>query len=142
MTTPAQDREWTLRVSGEHTGGRFAVIETRELPGAEPPRHVHSREDELIHVLEGRVTFHRNGERLDGPAGTWIFLPRGSEHSFAVESAEARLLVLLSPAGFESCLRELNQPAEPVPGWQLIERMVATAARYGVTITGPARPPG
>ena len=129
--------QWTVLVAGEQTEGRFAVVETRERQGAEPPRHMHSREDEFIYVLEGRVTFDRDGERIDGPSGTWLFLPRGSEHTFSVESAEARLLVMLAPAGLECCLYESGQPDDPAAEQQVIERLVATAARYGVAITGP-----
>ena len=129
--------EWKVLVSGEQTQGRFAAIETRERPGAEPPRHVHHREDELIVVLDGRVTFDRAGERLTRCAGTWLFLARGCEHSYVVESAEARLLLLLSPAGLEDCLRELGQPDALLADHHGIERLVATAARYGVEITGP-----
>lgn len=133
-------RECTVLLAGEQTNGRFAVVETRERPGAEPPRHMHSREDEFVYVLEGRVTFDRDGERFDRPSGAWLFLPRGMEHTFSVESPEARLLVVLSPAGLEHSLRELSQSDAPVDECQAIERMIATAARYGVSITGPARP--
>jgi quercetin dioxygenase-like cupin family protein len=128
-------------VSGEHTGGRFAVVESRARRGAAPPRHVHSREDELIGVLEGRVTFLRDGERIDGPPGTWLFLPRGAERALAVESAQARLLVILSPAGFEGCLQELDRPDDAPADAHEVERLVATAARYGVAITGPGWQP-
>ena len=86
------------------------------------------------------MTFDRGGERLDGPAGTWLFLPRGSEHTFSVESSEARLLVVLAPAGLESSLRESDQPDTQIAEQQKIERLVATAARYGVAITGPGPP--
>ena len=141
MSLTTSGREWTVLVAGEHTGGRFAVIETRERPGSEPPRHVHSREDEVVYVLEGRVTYYRDGERLDGPPGTLFYLPRGCEHTFSIETAEARLLVMVSPAGFEGCLRELIQPDEAGEERHDIERLVATAARYGVSITGPSRFP-
>ncbi len=133
--------EWTVLVAGEHTAGQFAIVEARVRPGSEPPRHMHSREDEFICVLEGRVTFDRDGERLDGPSGTWLYLPRGCEHTFAVESVEARLLVMFSPAGLEGCLRESGQPGDPVAEDEVIERLVATAARYGVAITGPGGKP-
>lgn len=132
--------EWTVLIAGEHTEGRFAVLEARMRQGSGLPRHVHSREDELVYVLEGRVTFDRDGDRLDGPAGTWMFLPRGCEHTFAVESAETRLLVMLSPAGLERCLDESGQPEDPGAEQQLVEWLVATAARYGVAITGPGWP--
>ena len=138
IVMPAQNT-WTVLVAGAETGGRFAIIEARERQGAEPPRHIHGREDEFIFVLEGRVTIDREGERFDRPAGSWLFLPRGSEHAVTVASPEARLLVMLAPAGLEECLVELDRPGEPDAS--MVERLVGVAARYGVTITGPARPP-
>jgi quercetin dioxygenase-like cupin family protein len=128
---------WTVLVAGDLTNGRFAVIEAREKHGAEPPRHVHSREDEFIYVLEGRVTFEREGERFDGGPGMWLYLPRGSQHRFSVESAEARLLVMLAPAGIEDWLRDLRLPDSPTADPNTVERLVSTAARHGVAITGP-----
>jgi quercetin dioxygenase-like cupin family protein len=129
--------QWTVLVNAEQTGGNYTLVEARELPGSEPPRHVHSREDEFVYVLEGRVTFERDGEWLDRPAGTWMFLPRGSEHAFTVQSDDTRLLVLLAPAGLEHCLRELSRSDVPAADPQMVERLVSTMARYGVSITGP-----
>ena len=127
----------SVLVAGEETAGRFALVETRERRDAIPPCHVHAREDELVYVLEGHVVFAVGDETVDAPAGTCVLLPRGGEHTFRVESAEARLLVLVTPAGLEGYYRELDRPdarAGVAPG---IERLVATAARYGVAITGP-----
>jgi quercetin dioxygenase-like cupin family protein len=137
MIALTTESTWSVLVSGDETGGRFSVIEVREPRGAESPRHVHTREDELVYVLEGRVTFDHDGKRLDAPAGTSLFLPRGSEHTFVVQSPEARLLMLLSPAGLEHSLADLAQPSQPLSGELVIERLVTTAARYGVSITGP-----
>ena len=140
IATPAGNQRVVL-VAGDQTDGRFAVFESHERRGSEPPRHVHSREDELVCVLEGHVTFDVDGERVDGTTGTWQFLPRGKEHAFEVETEEARLLVFLSPAGLEGYLRELGQPDDADADQQVVERLVTTAARYGVSIIVPARPP-
>ncbi|HEV2129036.1 MAG TPA: cupin domain-containing protein [Thermomicrobiales bacterium] len=123
----------------------FAVMERR---GAGPPMHRHSRQDELIVVLEGRVTFYRAGERIDGREGVCIVLPRGTEHGYVVESNAARLLIVVAPAerDFEACLAEMSRCTdEPVAdleqGELAIERLISTAAGFGVEITGP-RPVG
>ena len=128
--------QWTVLVAGDLTDGRFAVIEARERRGDGPPRHVHSREDEFIYVLEGEVTFEREGERYTASPGMWLFLPRGSQHRFSVESSEARLLVMLAPAGIEGWLRNLRLPAPATAEPNTVEHLVSTAARYGVAITG------
>ena len=133
-------------VSGDETGGRFALVETLARRGAEPPLHLHSREDELVYVLAGRLTLRVGDVERDCPAGTGVLLARGCEHTYRVESGEARLLVLLVPAGLEGYYRELGVPTDGRTGHgagdgrQDVERLVTVAARYGVAITGP--PPG
>lgn len=138
----------TILAAPEVTDGRIVLIELRGRHGSGPPLHRHSREDELIYVLDGRVTFHVAGERIEGAAGTWVFLSRGSAHGYTIESWTARLLVVLVPGerGIEECIRALSHLAidparEDAASGRDIERLVATAARYGVEITGP-RPDG
>ncbi len=127
------------------TKGRIALLEARESRGAGPPLHRHGREDELIFVLDGRVTFYVGSERVEGAPGTSVLFPRGVEHAYVVTSEVARMLVVLAPCqpGFERCVADLSAcPIEPVPGVipgaeQEIERLVATAARFGVELTRP-----
>ena len=83
--------------------------------------------------LGGRGGPGRPGERRDCPAGTCALLPRGREHSFSVESDEARLLVILVPAGMEGHYRDRGCRATGD-----LERLVTEAAGYGVAIAGPA----
>ena len=96
-------------------------------------------------MLDGRVMFHLGEERIEGVAGSCVILPRSGEHGYVVVSEQARLLVVLAPAddGYDNCLGEMSRcanGAEPGPdaeAGQEIERLVATAARHGVEITGP-----
>ena len=128
----------TSIVGGEQTGGRFALIETVEVAGCEPPCHLHQHEDEMLYVLEGRLAVYVGGEWIAAGTGGAVFLPRGVEHSFAVQAGAARVLTMLSPAGFEGFYHELGGPTpwgcDDAPA---IERLLATAARYGCAITGP-----
>jgi quercetin dioxygenase-like cupin family protein len=121
-------------VSGVQTGGRLALIETREAPGAEPPRHCHRWEDETLYVLEGVLAVLCGDRWTHVPAGAVVVLPRGVEHSFAVLSRTARVLTMFAPAGFEAWYSEVSTTA---PWSGAIEHIVATAARYGCEITGP-----
>jgi quercetin dioxygenase-like cupin family protein len=128
-----------LLVTGADTKGRLALAEIRATRGAEPPRHLHHWEDEIVYVLAGEVTFYVDGAPLARPAGTCVVLAAGREHAYAVASEEARLLVIAVPAGLEDLYAELdganagNRPD--------IERLVAIAARYGVEVTGPPAGP-
>ncbi|WP_346619839.1 cupin domain-containing protein [Blastococcus montanus] len=46
----------TVLATAEQTGGAFSVLEERLPRGAEPPPHVHHREDESFLVLDGELT--------------------------------------------------------------------------------------
>ncbi|CAA9589042.1 MAG: hypothetical protein AVDCRST_MAG88-4498 [uncultured Thermomicrobiales bacterium] len=130
-----------LLVGGGETGGGVALVELRERRGGGPPRHVHSGEDEVVYVLAGRVTFEVDGAALDAPAGSCVLLPRGSEHTYRVVSAAARLLVVAAPAGIEGHYRELAHFAARPDGAGAVERLIASAAGHGVAITGPGPEP-
>jgi len=130
-------------VSGAQTGGRFALVQTSERRGQEPPRHVHEHEDELLYVLEGQLEVVVGEARQAVAAGAAVLLPRGIEHSFVLRSNEAALLLLLLPAGLEDYFHAASQwaiEAELPTGEEIspqVERLITLAARYGVTITGP-----
>ncbi len=115
--------------------GRVAIMERIERRGAEPPFHLHNREDEIVCVLAGKLTYYMDEETQTATAGTCVFLPRGMEHTFTVESEEARLLVMVAPAGLEGFYQELD--GEGFEGNGDHERLVTVAARYGVEIIGP-----
>jgi quercetin dioxygenase-like cupin family protein len=123
-------------VTGQETGGQLAMIETRLEKGASQPMHVHQDEDVIVYVLAGEVAFYLDGDRHTCREGGCLVLPIGREHSFIVESVEARLLVILMPGGLERLYDELRGPdSSTVAG---VERLVTAAARHGVSITGPA----
>ena len=69
-----------------------------------------------------------------GQAGDLIFKPRGQWHTFWNDGSEpARILELISPAGFERYFEEvvelLRQPGPPEPS-----ALAAIAARYGLEV--------
>jgi len=57
------------------------------------------------------MSFHLPGTSLRGGPGTCVFAPAGFRTPYRVESAEARWLVVASPAGFERFVVEAGEPA-------------------------------
>ena len=96
-------------VAGEESGGGFALVEHPMEPHAlAAPMHRHSREDEYSFVLEGRVGADLGGEIVYAETGDLIFKPRGQWHTFwNAGDGPARILEIISPAGFENFFREL-----------------------------------
>src|SRR5436190_17090107 len=72
------------------------------------PLHRHTREDEYSYVLEGRVGALLGDEVVIGGPGDLIFKPRNQWHTFWNAGDEpARILEIISPAGFERFFAEL-----------------------------------
>jgi quercetin dioxygenase-like cupin family protein len=133
----------TVKASSETTDGRVAVIEHLAPEGAGSPLHVHHREDEWFYVTEGALTFWVGGEVIEAPAGSFVYGPRDVPHTFVVSSPQARFLLVTEPAGFESFLRAVAQPAEamtippPAAPPSDLAPLIAAAAEYGIEIIGP-----
>ena len=85
-------------IRSEATQGKAAVMEAVQVKGNEPPRHSHPETDETFYVIEGKLTFSIAGETISAPAGTTVFIERGKEYSFTVETETANTLILLLPA--------------------------------------------
>ena len=87
---------------GSETGGTLTCFETRVLMGRGPVLHVHRDADEAFYVLEGEIDFTVAGWTHRETAGTFLFVPRGTEHRFqGASEAPARLLTIFTPSGFE-----------------------------------------
>jgi mannose-6-phosphate isomerase-like protein (cupin superfamily) len=117
-----------VRVTGAQTGGAMGVWEDVVEPGDGPPLHIHTREDELFHVIEGRFRFWSGDECVSAEAGTTLVLPRRVPHRFEnIGDACGRLLVAVTPGGFENFFLDLER--EQVGTLAAAE---AVAARYGL----------
>jgi mannose-6-phosphate isomerase-like protein (cupin superfamily) len=72
------------------------------------PQHRHVREDEYSYVVEGQVGALLGDEVVIGGPGDLIFKPRNQWHTFwNAGDQPARLLEIISPAGFERFFAEL-----------------------------------
>jgi quercetin dioxygenase-like cupin family protein len=96
-------------IDGDEAGGGFSLVEHPMPPQAlAAPLHRHNREDEYSYVLEGQVGALLGDEVLVGGPGDLIFKPRGQWHTFWNAGEEpARILEIISPAGFERFFEEL-----------------------------------
>ena len=121
-------------IDGDETGGGFSLVEHPMPPRAlAAPLHRHSREDEYSFVLEGRVGALLGDEVVYGEPGDLIFKPRGQWHTFWNAGDEgARILEVISPAGFERYFEEmvdLVQAGPPDPA-----ALAAVAERHGLEV--------
>lgn len=112
---PAEGMDWSraggavthrtvhVKVDGTRTDGRFSFLESTLHPGdTGPPVHRHPESDEVFFLLEGELLMLLGERRLVAGPGTFILVPKGLPHAFALHgSAPARTVGIFSPAGFE-----------------------------------------
>ena len=117
-------------VRGEDTDGRFALVEHEILPRAlAAPIHTHEREDEYSFVLSGRVGLQIGDDVIEAGPGDFVAKPRGIPHAFWNAGDEpARLLEVISPAGFERYFEDLA-PVLQADGPPDLERLAAIRDR-------------
>lgn len=121
-----------VKLGPEETGGAFTVVTTTTQPGGGPPPHVHSKDDELFVVLEGRVGFWmEEGWRETGP-GAVVFMPRGVAHAFKnLGDSPSKMVVVALPCGFEGFMRRCG--AEFAKGGEVdMGRIVEISEEFGI----------
>jgi mannose-6-phosphate isomerase-like protein (cupin superfamily) len=96
-------------IDGEDSGRGFSLVEHPMPPRAlAAPLHRHNREDEYSYVVEGRMGALLGDDLLEAGPGDLVFKPRGEWHTFWNAGDEpARILEIISPAGFEGFFDEL-----------------------------------
>ena len=72
----------TIKARAETTEGTFSALENVVPPKEGPPLHRHGHEDEMYYILEGHLRFKLDGTIRDAPAGSFVFIPRGTPHCF------------------------------------------------------------
>jgi quercetin dioxygenase-like cupin family protein len=123
----------TFKVRGEETDGALTVFENVIPPGEGPPLHAHAGEDESWYVLEGSLRFRLGDELHEAPAGSFVFVPRGTPHCFQnAGEADARILVLFNPSGMERFFDRFAALDGPDPA-----AFARIGEPLGMTVMGP-----
>jgi quercetin dioxygenase-like cupin family protein len=123
----------TFKVRGEQTGGRLTAIENEIAPGDGPPLHTHAHEDESWYVIEGELRFMLGDQLSSAPAGSFVFVPRGTPHCFQnAGDSPARILVMFNPSGMERFFDRFAQLTEADPG-----AFATIGAEVGMDVMGP-----
>lgn len=117
------------------------ILEAVLHAGCEPPLHIHRREHEWIYLVSGAITVFTRGEELPITQGSFVFLPRGIAHTYAVDTGTARVLTVNSPGGFARIVHDLaaafGDDMPPAPGPEAEELMGPVFDAYGVVMVAP-----
>lgn len=123
---------WRVMASGIKTDNSFCLIDqlVTDLGGG-PCTHAHPT-DEGMYILSGHCTYQAGGKTISAGPGTFVGVPRYSQHSFVVDAPGTQLLNFYLPAGFELFVMGFAQPAErnelppaglPLPPRRLVEQL-------------------
>jgi quercetin dioxygenase-like cupin family protein len=119
-----------ILVNGAMSKGTAAVLVQMNSPGSGPPPHRHTNEDETFTVLEGDFEFFSDGRWSRIPVGEVVFAPRGFVHTYRnAGTSTGRILVFVSPSGFEDYLEEVGSFSPATDMAKIIE----ISARYGIS---------
>jgi mannose-6-phosphate isomerase-like protein (cupin superfamily) len=131
----------------EHAAGAdgMSVLESWAREGDSPPLHIHRTEDEVFHVIEGELRMRLGDEELVVGAGETVLAPRGTAHTYRVESPEARWLAITTRGDFERMVRAMSRSAawaglpEPSgpPTPERVEALAAACRECGIELVGP-----
>jgi mannose-6-phosphate isomerase-like protein (cupin superfamily) len=119
-------------IDGAAADRRFSLVEHPMSPRAlAAPLHRHNREDEYSFVIEGRMGALLGDEVVEAGPGDLVFKPRGEWHTFWNAGEEpARILEIISPAGFEQFFEELDAMGGAVEADP--EALAELNGRYGL----------
>lgn len=148
-TTPTKTRDvWfegafmRVLVDTEESDGAISMMEHWYPADWSPPLHVHHREDQVLHVLEGEIrAVLGEGPMTTLRAGESVFLPRDVPHTFVTGDAGAKVLEINTPGGFEQFHVEAGEPATeariPEPTEVDVPKLVAAIEPYDAEFVGP-----
>ncbi|HVQ87028.1 MAG TPA: cupin domain-containing protein [Actinomycetes bacterium] len=130
-----------FKLWGSDTGGAVSVVEHPFPVGAIVPPHLHTLEDEYSIVTDGEIGFRSGDREVVLAAGGYITKPRGEMHTmWNAGATPARMIEIISPAGFEHFFRELSEllaDGPPAAG-----DVPALAGNYGLEFGRPDWLPG
>ncbi|HYC34025.1 MAG TPA: cupin domain-containing protein [Gemmatimonadales bacterium] len=90
------------------TGGSFSIM---EWTGSGPASlHIHHRDDEAWHVLEGTLRFRFSDRTVDVPEGGTVWVPAGVAHTYEAAPG-SRYLIVLTPR-VAALIRELQRTTD------------------------------
>ena len=124
-------------VDGSRSEG-LGMFELTVPPGSNvPPPHSHSKNDECVYVLAGKLRYSVGAETRDLTTGQTMSTPRGAVHAFSNPFAEtARALIVMSPdvgaQYFKDVAAVINAGGPPDRA-----ALLAVMSRYGLVPSAP-----
>lgn len=102
-----EDDVTELLATSEQTGGKLGIFRQTIAPGSGSPVHLHRMEVEFAYVVSGDFKFRLADREVRVQAGSFMFIPNMTTHTFKnVGSRPGVLLFGVSAGGFEKMFAE------------------------------------
>jgi quercetin dioxygenase-like cupin family protein len=115
---------FTFKITSDESEGALTAIETFIVRPEGPPPHVHDQ-DEAIYTREGSLRVMLGDTLREVPAGSFVFIPRGTPHTWQNVGAEPlRFFAAIMPAAvaFEEFFKRYAQ----LPAVERIDAILET----------------
>jgi mannose-6-phosphate isomerase-like protein (cupin superfamily) len=106
-------------MGSEHSD--FVIAEWRD-PGGPPgerrliaPPHLHHDDDEAWYVLEGKLVVQVGGDEVEASAGSGVFVPRGTIHTYWNPGPEPVRYLLVMTANIHGLIQDIHAMQERSP---------------------------
>jgi mannose-6-phosphate isomerase-like protein (cupin superfamily) len=121
------------------TGGLVSICEfTLGAWASGPVLHRHATVDEAFSVVAGTLEAQLDDQRVQVAAGGFLWVPRGTAHSFANAGPDpVQVLALALPGGVEELLAEQAAYLSSVPGPPDPSVLGEIGVRHGAPTLGP-----
>jgi mannose-6-phosphate isomerase-like protein (cupin superfamily) len=122
-----------ILVSGEDTGGAFAIVEAPIAPKVlAGPLHTHHREDAFWYVIEGEFAAQIGEQEVREGPGAIVFAPKGVPHTYwNPGGVPGMYLESCWPAGLERYLERLGRIVGD-GGDGALDAVIALSQTYGI----------
>jgi mannose-6-phosphate isomerase-like protein (cupin superfamily) len=120
MTAPIIAPPLSGQVMGA-TAGDFVIAEWRDAGGSTEsrrliaPPHIHHRDDEAWYVLEGILRVQVGDKEVEARAGSGVFVPRGTPHTYWNPSTEPVRYLLVMTSNIYRLIQEIHAMSDRTP---------------------------
>ena len=98
-----------FKMSGNDPGGALDYVVLDVQPNSGPPLHVHLKQQETIHFVEGRYKVQLGEEVFTCERGGFVCIPPGTPHAFMnIAETSGQCIITFTPGGSERFFEEFS----------------------------------
>jgi len=98
-----------FKMSGSDPGGALDYLVLDVQPRSGPPLHIHLKQQETIHFIEGRYKVQLGPDVFTCERGGFVCIPAGTPHAFMnIGETSGQCIITFTPGGSERFFEEFS----------------------------------